>query len=303
MEAWGLIRPSEEPTVYGSGIHYCVGDVLKPDSMRPLFASSDGKEITVIHAAGIVSIARRLTQDVYDVNVTGTKNIVDLSRQYGALRFLYVSSVHAIPEQPFGEEIREVSSFLPERVTGAYAKTKAEASQVVMDAAKVGLSAVIVHPTGMLGPYDNGHNHLVQVVADYIRGKLPACVKGGYDFVDVRDVANGCLLAAERGLSGEGYILSGTYLSIKKLLSIAGKISHKKPLPVLPVFMAKMIAPLIEAAAAVHKTRPLFTQYSLNTLCSNSHFSREKAERELGYRPRPIEETVRDMTCWIMAHA
>ena len=95
--------------------------------------------------------------------------------------------------------LTEVDHFSPESVEGAYAKTKAEASQAVLDMVREGLNAVIVHPSGILGPYDRSGNHLVQMVTDYLEGRLPACVKGGYDFVDVRDVAKGCLLAMDKG--------------------------------------------------------------------------------------------------------
>lgn len=139
-----------------------------------------------------------------------------------------MSSVHAIPEMAYRETIYEAGFFSAASVVGGYAKTKAEATQSVLDASRKGLQAVIVHPSGIIGPYDKGNNHLVQLVIEYMNGKLPVCVKGGYDFVDVRDVAAGCLLAAEKGKQGQCYILSGHYLSIQDMLSGAGKYCNKK---------------------------------------------------------------------------
>ena len=134
--------------------------------------------------------------------------IITLCKQYSVKRLLYTSSVHAIPEKNAYYVLREVSHFDQKDVKGGYAKTKAMATQCVLDASKEGLHAFVVHPSGSLGPYGDTSNHLVQMVVDYIHGKLPAYVKGGYDFVDVRDIAIGCLLALEKGKSGSCYILS-----------------------------------------------------------------------------------------------
>ena len=141
---------------------------------------------------------------------------------------MYVSSVHAIPERKEKGVTGETQRFSPAYVTGGYAKTKAAATRIVLQAAKRGLDVVVVHPSGVLGPYDRSGNHLVQMVAEYLNGTLPACVKGGYDFVDVRDVAQGCLLAAEKGRSGECYILSDRYCEIREVLAIAGAAAGKR---------------------------------------------------------------------------
>lgn len=135
-------------------------------------------------------------------------------------------------------------------MVGGYAKTKAEATQIVLDAADHGLDAVVVHPSGILGPYDRSGNHLVQMVTDYIHGKLPACVNGGYDFVDVRDVAAGCLAAVERGRRGECYILSNRHYDIKEVLRMVKQVAGGRRLPVLPMWMAKAAAPLMSWQAS-----------------------------------------------------
>ena len=105
----------------------------------------------VIHTAGIVDISETVSPQLYDVNVNGTRNIVALCREYGIQRLVYVSSVHAIPEKDKTSVLTEVNHFSPGEVTGGYAKTKAEATQLVLDAASEGLDAVVVHPSGILG--------------------------------------------------------------------------------------------------------------------------------------------------------
>ena len=152
----------------------------------------------------------------------------------------------------------------------------------------------------MLGPYDFGHSHLTQLVLDFCSGKLTACVKGGYDFADVRDVADGILSAAERGRTGECYILSNRYVEIRELLDAISEVrGTKKIRVVLPMWIAKATAPLSEVYYAIRKQPPLYTRYSLYTLCTNAHFTNEKAKKELGFSNRPLSETVADTVRWL----
>lgn len=293
----GLILPCEEAEAM-HGVAYVRGDVRDKKSLEPLFENTQNQEIIVIHTAGIVDISNEVSGLLYDVNVNGTRNLVELCMQYRVARLVYVSSVHAIPEKKL-RVLQEIDHFSPEEVIGGYAKTKAEATQIVLDAVKQGLDAVVVHPSGILGPYDSSGNHLVQLVKDYIRGKLPACVRGGYDFVDVRDVARGCLAAVEKGKTGECYILSNRHYEIKDVLSIAQEIEGGKKLLVLPMWMARASAPLFQWVAKRRKQRPLYTSYSLYTLSSNDRFSHDKATRELNYHPRDLYQTIRDTVAWI----
>lgn len=294
----GLRLPSEQAR-NRAHVTYYPGDVRDRDSLRPLFRGLAGREVVVFHTAAIVDISGEATPQMRDVNVNGTKNILALCREYGVKRLVYVSSVHAIPEKDGYAVLREVDSFSPQQVTGGYAKTKAEATQAVLDAAAQGLDAVVVHPSGILGPFDGTGNHLVQLVKEYAGGKLPACVKGGYDFVDVRDVAAGCLAAAEKGRSGQCYILSNRHYEVKEVLAMAKTLCHGRRLPVLPMWMAQAAEPLLGWVARVKKQRPLYTKYSLYTLRSNDRFDHGKATAELGYRPRDLRQTVRDTLRWL----
>ena len=294
VQVRGLVFGDKKKQDTGS-IHYYSGDVREPETLRPLFEGCEDMETIVIHTAGIIEISNHVSPELYDVNVNGTKNILALCREYPVKRLVYVSSVHAIPEQKRGNVTGEIRDFSPDAVVGGYTKTKAEATREVLRAAQEGLDAVVVHPSGILGPYDRSGNHLVQMVAEYLHGTLPACVKGGYDFVDVRDVAEGCLLAAEKGRKGECYILSDRYCEIREVLEIAGDVSGKKKLPVLPLWMAKMAAPFIQLHARRKKRRPLYTAYSLHVLGTGERFSHKKATEELGYHPRDLKVTIRDM--------
>ena len=236
---------------------------------------------------------------MYNVNVIGTKNVIKECVKYNINRFVYVSSVHAIPESADNGIIEEVNYFSKKLVTGGYAVTKAEASQAVLNATKKGLNAVVVHPSGIIGSYDNGSNHIVQLIQMYLSGKLPAGVTGGYDFVDVRDVADGCILAAEKGNVGECYILSNRYCMVKELLEFMRVASNGRKKICFPLKIAKLVAPIFEKTAEITHTRPLFTKYSLYTMESNGHFSHDKATMQLGYHPRDIKITIEDTIAWL----
>jgi len=300
QKARGLILPTDRPPVIDS--EYIYGDVTKPESLAPLFQRNADELLYVIHTAGSVDATGAMTQQLYEVNVNGTKNVLALCKINHVDKLVYVSSVHAIPENQTPTLQTEIAEFDPDMVTGGYAKTKAEATKAVLGAMTDGLPAIVVHPSGILGPYDDGHNHLVQLIRDFAAGRLPACVKGGYDLVDVRDVANGCITAAERGRAGECYLLTGGYHEIRELLGIAAGLLGRKPPVVLPMPLARMVEPFLGALARLQKRRPLYTHYSLETLGSLTRFSSQKAEDELGYRSRDIQITVRDTLQWLQEH-
>ena len=274
------------------------GDVTKKESLASVFENTEGKEVFVIHCAGIVYIKSKYNPLVYNVNVNGTKNIVDKVLNINA-KLVYISSVHAIPESD--GVITETVDFDPNRVEGLYAKTKAEAAKYVMDAVKTkNLNACIIHPSGIIGPNDYGNSHLTELVKEVASGKLFACVKGGYDFVDVRDVADGVINACNKNTKGECYILSNKYITIKELSDIiCDCVKRKKINIVLPIWIAKIFALFFEIYYNLKKQTPLFTKYSLYTLSSNANFSNKKAKEELNFKNRDMIDTIRDTIKWI----
>ncbi|MEG0826404.1 MAG: NAD-dependent epimerase/dehydratase family protein [Bacilli bacterium] len=290
-----LIMPNDKNEIYlPTNIEKCYGDVTDKTSLIDFFTNNEDKLI-VIHCAGIVSIASHYNQLVYNVNVLGTQNIVDLCIQNKVDKLIYVSSVHAIKELPKGQTIIETNCFNSDDVIGLYAKTKAEATKYVLNSVKKGLNVSIVHPSGITGPNDYGKGHITQLIIDYCRGTLSAGVKGGYDFVDVRDVAKGIILCIEKGKSGECYILSNKYITIKEIFQILHKITgHKEIKTFIPMWLAKSTSSLAELYYKILKQPPLYTKYSLYTLSTNAQFSNLKAQKELGYKNRNFEETLKD---------
>lgn len=286
----GLLLPSENHEDFGN-VTYYEGDITDLESMDAIFSGTEGYEVIVIHTAGLVSIEDKITLDLYDVNVNGTKNVISMCRKYRAKRMLYVSSVHAIAEG---------DGFSIDSVKGGYATTKAVASQAVLDAVSKGLDAVIVLPSGIIGPFDNGRNHLVQLVKRFLERKLPMITTGGYDMVDVRDVAKGCIAAADRGRNGESYILSNQYITIPDLIELSGELTGTRVPCSIPLSSIKIFAPLFEWIGRITHTRPLFTRYSLSVLEEDIRFSHEKATRELGYHPMDIKDSLRDTIDYLL---
>lgn len=276
------------------------GDVTKPDTLKDIFNVPADAEVYVIHCAAVVYIKSKPNPMVYQVNVLGTKHIVEKTLEIGA-KLVYVNSVHAIPEKPNGEVMTEVTDFDPKKVEGEYAKSKASAAAYVLEAVKNrGLNACIVHPSGIIGPYDFRISHLTQLIIDVATGCLKAGIKGGYDFVDVRDVVSGILSACAHGKAGECYILSGHCITVAELFQMIANATGQKPIKTfLPLWLAKATAPLSEIYYSIKKQPPLYTKYSLYTLESNANFSHAKADRELGYSSRPPQETIDDTVNWL----
>ena len=297
---FALCLPNEAHLPSGGNITVFTGNVCDTDSLTGMFDSCGNAPVIVIHCAGIVSIASKYDRAVYDVNVTGTKNIITLCEKYKVKKLIYISSVHAIPELPSNETMSEIGHFSSDGVVGAYAKSKAEATQCVLDYVKRGYDANVIHPSGMFGPGDFAGGHTTQLVIDYCKGGLTSAVGGGYDFVDVRDVAKGILSCCESGRSGECFILSGHFFKVPDLLDLLHEITGRKRIRrILPRWFVRLTAPLAELYYKILKQPPLFTSYSIYTLGANANFSHEKASRELRYTTRPMRQTLTDTVSWL----
>ena len=282
------------------GIHIRMGNVCDHSSLDSFLDGADGKSC-VIHCAGIVSVASRPGERLYQVNVGGTENIVNACISHGVGKLVYVSSVHALAEKPKGVEIdAETDAFDPDRLVGDYAKSKAMATHAVLDAAKTSLDASVVLPSGIIGPGDTAGGSITELLLSFLAGKLPIAVRGGYDFVDVRDVAAGIVSCVEKGVRGKCYILSGHYATIRDILETVGRSTGiNKAVSYLPVSLAKLIAPFYELDSIRRKKKLFFTPYAVHVLQSNAKFSKKASENDLGYAPRSLKETLIDTVKWL----
>jgi dihydroflavonol-4-reductase len=212
---------------------------------------------------------------------------------------VYTSSIHAIQRAPHGVEMDETLGFDSDNPYGEYDRSKATASLEVQNAAKAGLDAVIACPTGVIGPYDYRGSELGEVIRGAAYAKPMFYVEGAYDFVDVRDVADGLIAAAERGQSGESYILGGHKISVRYLIETVREVTGKAFSSIkIPFSLAEFAAKFTPWYYKRTKAKPRFTPYSLEVLQSNSDISHAKASRELGFKARPVYETIADTVRW-----
>ncbi|MFN0202251.1 MAG: NAD-dependent epimerase/dehydratase family protein [Bacteroidia bacterium] len=258
----------------------------------------EGREV-VFHLASIISISSYPSKELYEVNVGGTQNVIDACLAHKVRRLVYTSSVHALPDLPNNQLITEESDFNPDELLGGYAKTKATATKAVKGAVEKGLDAVICFPAGVLGPYDFRGSEAGKMIADYMYNRLGFYLEGQYNFVDVRDVVAGILLAYEKGRAGEGYMLAGETATINELMDIIrSKTPNMRSHLKVPVKLALVSSYVTEWLFSFINKKPPFTPYSIKVLQSNCNFSHQKSITELGYTYRPIQESIHDAMAW-----
>jgi len=291
-----LILPGEDiASLKGLEVEKVEGDVRVPDSLRKAFEGAD----IVYHCAGIISILPGQQKQLYQVNVLGTRNVVNMCLETKVKRLVYTSSIHALSEPAPGIVIDESREFNPENVLGEYSKSKTLGTLEVIKGIEKELDAVILCPSGIIGPHDYRVSEMGKLIVDFVNGKVKAYIGGAYDFVDVRDVAEGLILACEKGKKGECYILSGQQISVRQLLKyLEGITGVKAPSLKVPHQVARITGFFNVLYCNLMKIKPLFTPFSIDVLASNSLVSCQKAHLELGYSPRSIYESIKDTVHW-----
>lgn len=292
-----MILPGESrESISGLRVEAFEGDVLNLDAVFESMRGIKG----IFHLAGVISIMPRANPFVRKVNVEGTKNILCAASEKKIKKLIYTSSIHAIQRVEEGV-IDESVPYDMDNPYGAYDRSKAEATLEVLNAARSGLEAVVACPTGVIGPYDFRGSMMGAVIHDAAIAKPALYVDGAYDFVDVRDVADGLIAAAEYGKRGESYILSGQKITVRYLLETVREITGKHFFQMkIPFDLAKFAAKFTPMYYRFANETPRFTPYSLEVLQSNSNISHAKATREFGYKPRPIFESIHDAVKWFL---
>jgi dihydroflavonol-4-reductase len=295
-----MIIPGEDPTpLRDLDVETVEADVLDYQSLLTAFDHMD----VVYHLAGIISILPGKEPMVQAVNVCGTRNVIQAAQNSGVRRLVYTSSIHALKRVPHGILIDETIPFDPEHAISSYDTSKANASLEVLDAVQHGLDAVIICPTGVIGPYDFRRSEMGQLILDCVEQKPMLYVDGAYDFVDVRDVAEGLILASEKGRCGESYILSGERIEVLDIIKIVQEILGKRLFSLkIPLQLAHLTANITPLYYRLTHIKPRFTSYSLATIASNSVISHAKAHLELGYLPRPLRESLQDTVKWFVKY-
>ncbi len=272
------------------------GDVTDPAALETAFAGMD----VVFHVAGAVEINKGHEDRTWLVNFEGTKNVLRACKACGVRRLVYMSSVDAMKPLPAGEVMVEQTRFDPDELIGTYAKSKAAATQHLLDN-HGDVEVVVLHPSACTGPYDFKGSSFGAGLKMFMSGKFPVTMSfGAYNFVDVRDVAKGTVAAAEKGRNGECYILSGELLTVDGFVRAVNDImGFGAPKFTLTDGLMRVAAPIMELYYNLSGAMPLFTRYTVKKLKDNCNFSHEKATRELGYAPMSARESLADTIAWM----
>ena len=299
-----FILPNDPARKYvPDGVEIVEGDLSNLESLKPFFDIPDGMDAVVLHIGSIVTTEPAYNQKVIDVNVGGTKNIIELCLATPAVKKLvYCSSTGAIPEQPKGTKIKEIDYFDETKVPGCYAMSKALASQEVLDAVHHrGLNACIVHPSGIMGPGDYAVSYTTSTLVQIIKGEMPAGIDGDFNLCDVRDLAQGVIGAADKGRCGECYILANAPVTFKEFTRMVTEESGGKKISFfMPIFAANIMGTVMEATSKITGKKPMMTTFNIYNLARNNDFDSSKAMEELGYTVRPYEETIHDQVQWMI---
>ncbi|MFA6244043.1 MAG: SDR family oxidoreductase [Candidatus Hydrogenedentales bacterium] len=281
--------------IEGLSVERVEGDVSDISALDKLIAGTD----YVYHLAGKISLVPDRDGSVHRINVEGPRSVAEACLRHGVRRLVHFSSIHAFSEHPRDGVVDETRPLVDTSNPFPYDRSKAEGERAIQEAVKRGLNAVIVNPTAVLGPWDFKPSALGSVFLDLFAHRMPVLVNGGFDWVDVRDICAGAMAAAEHGRVGEKYLLSGHHLPFPALTRIIENVTGiRMPRLVMPMWTAYLGIPFAAMASRISGKPPKFTRASLHALWNHQRISHEKASRELGYAPRPIEETIRDTHAW-----
>lgn len=287
-----------EKPLKGLDFEAVMGDVTDLQSMIEAFKGAE----MVYHCAAWISITPGMYKKLRVVNVEGTLNVLEACRRNHVKKVVYVSSIEALGDPGEGVIAKEEMGFNPDKAMLEYGVTKAEAALLVQEAVKNGMDIVTVCPVGIIGPYDFKSSQMGNMMIDFYKGKLPAYPGyGGFDWVDVRDVANAIILAGEKGKKGESYLLTGGHTTNFEMMEILEKVTgKKKPKIALPYWLMSTAGFFAEFYYKATGKEAVITRDSAKILKSDLRASSEKAKRELGYDPRPLEQTFKDHFEWLI---
>lgn len=271
------------------------GDLADAAALERALQGCEG----LFHVAADYRLGARDPKPLYRTNVEGTRNILNAARAAGVPRIVYTSSVATIGIPPDGSPGNEQTPVGLANMIGHYKRSKYLAEDVVRDAARMGMSVVIVNPSTPVGPGDIKPTPTGQLVLDAASGRMPAYVDTGLNIVHVDDVAAGHLLAFERGTAGERYILGGEDMTLQTILTqIARLVGRNPPRIRLPYAAVLPVAYLAEALAKISGRSGRITLEGVRMSRKCMFFSSGKAARELGYRWRPPLEAFEDAVRW-----
>lgn len=271
------------------------GDVTDPGSLERLFSGAD----TVLHLAGRISITGAEDPGLPATNVEGVRRVVDACVATGVRRLVHVSSIHAFSSKPNEEVLDETRELALGDHHKPYDRSKAGGQLEAFKGIDRGLEVIVVNPTAIIGPHDFKVSAMGKVMLDIYHRRLPALVDGGYNWVDVRDVAKGIVLAEEKGNSGESYLISGHWKPLVELAAYITRHTGKSTSrTAIPFGTALFFSYFSGAFSRISGRSTNFNPFSMKSIRSHRFISHLKATGKLGYVPRPFEETVKETMGW-----
>jgi dihydroflavonol-4-reductase len=290
---------SSRTNLDGLPIEIVAGDLRDRDSLRSAMAGVG----TLYHCAADYRLWSRDRRELYATNVEGTRNILAAAAEASVERVVYTSSVACVGLEPDGKPATEQTPIHPGDLVGDYKKSKQEAELVARKAAYEGLPVVIVNPSTPVGELDVKPTPTGQIIVDFLNGRIPAYVDTGMNLVDVRDVAAGHLLAAEKGRPGERYILGNRNVTLKQLLDTLARISGgAAPRVRLPHWIPMTFAAIDTAASKITRRPPRVPLDSVRMSRHLMYFDAGRAVRELGLPQTPVEQALERAVGWFRDH-
>jgi len=292
-----LVRPtSDRRNLEGLAVEPVEGDLRDRASLAQALKGATA----LYHVAADYRLWTRNPDELYASNVEGSKAIIGAAAEAGVKRTVYTSSVAVLGINTDGTPSNEDTPVTVDDMIGHYKRSKYLAEEAVRAlVAEHDLDIVIVNPSTPIGPRDVKPTPTGRIVLDAARGKLPAFVDTGLNVVHVDDVAEGHLLAYDKGVKGERYILGGHDMSLQAILTEVARLAGRKPPRVkLPHGAVMPVAAVSELWARAFGGEPLATRDGIKMARKKMYFSSDKAKTALGYAPRPAEEALKDAVAW-----
>ena len=293
-----LVRRENDEALNFLDIETVVGDVRDIDILKDII----DENTIVIHSAGIICFSGKNKEELYDVNIKATINLANTCIEKKAKKFVYIASVDGIYREEDGFII-EPYLFYPDRIDSLYGKTKAVASEYILKQIESGnLNGVILYPSAVIGPNDFKISNTGEIILNCIKGKLMVRIKGGYNFIDVRDVAKATIAAAINETESS-YLLTGENVSIDELVALIYEKLEKKHLPLkVPLWLANTGLYFVEKYNNILSKDTPYNRKTLKYLGSNHNYINNKAINDLNLEVRDIKDSVSDTIDWFIAN-
>jgi dihydroflavonol-4-reductase len=292
-----LVRANSDPrNIEGLKAERVIGDLREPASLEKAISGCE----VVFHVAADYRLWVRDPEQMYKANVEGTRAILNAAKKNGVRRVVYTSSVATMRFTSNGHPAEENSPVSLANMIGPYKRSKFMAEQVALEAGRSGMDVVVVNPTTPVGERDIKPTPTGRIIVDFLKKKFPAYVDTGLNLVDVRECAGGHVAALEKGRSGERYILGGENLTLKqildKLAEITGLPSPKVKVPYVMALATGVVDEVVTGRILGREPRATIDAVRMGR--KKMFVTSAKAERELGWRPVPVDDALRRAVEW-----